>query len=65
MAKEKRNQVLGYVRKSRLKDSKGMEIDRQIELLEDYAEQHKLDVKIYAEQGTQRIGKVGHNYKLC
>lgn len=52
MAKEKRNQVLGYVRKSRLKDSKGMEIDRQIELLEDYAEQHKLDVKIYAEQSS-------------
>ena len=65
MEKEKKNKVVMYVRNSRLKDSEGMEIERQIEILEEYAEAHNLEVaKIYSEQGSSEDG-IDLIFRLC
>lgn len=41
-----------YVRKSRLKDADSMEIDRQLELLVDYAEANNMEYQIFSEAGS-------------
>ena len=47
-----KKKVVIYVRKSRLKDTDSMEIDRQIELLVAYARKNKMDYIIFHEQGS-------------
>ena len=44
--------VIIYVRKSRLKDDDAMEIERQIELLIEYAENNNMDYIIFKEEGS-------------
>gem|GEM_PF-4673854 len=41
-----------YVRKSRLKDADSMEIERQLELLIDYAEKNNMDYEVFSEEGS-------------
>lgn len=41
-----------YVRKSRLKDVDSLEIDRQVELLIEYAENNSMDYEIFSEEGS-------------
>lgn len=41
-----------YVRKSRLKDSGALEIDRQVQLLIDYADVNNMDYEIFSEEGS-------------
>lgn len=41
-----------YVRKSRLKDTESMEIDRQVELLIDYAESNDMQYEVFSEKGS-------------
>ena len=47
-----KKKVAIYVRKSRLKDTDSMEIDRQIELLVEYAERNKMQYIIFHEKGS-------------
>lgn len=49
---KQRYKVIIYVRKSRLKDDDAMEIDRQIELLVEYAKSNKMDYIIFKEEGS-------------
>lgn len=44
--------VIIYVRKSRLKDDDAMEIDRQIELLIEYAKNNNMEYIIFKEEGS-------------
>ncbi|MGP4068378.1 recombinase family protein [Halobacillus sp. B29] len=48
----KRELVAIYVRKSRLKDADDMEIDRQLELLTDYAYKSNFEYEIFKEEGS-------------
>lgn len=48
----KRKKIAIYVRKSRLKDSDSMEIERQIELLIEYAEKNNMEYVIFHEEGS-------------
>lgn len=41
-----------YARKSRLKDSQALEIERQIELLTDFAEKNNMEYVIFSEEGS-------------
>ncbi|WP_209124191.1 recombinase family protein [Alkalihalobacillus sp. BA299] len=41
-----------YVRKSRLKDTDALEIDRQLELLTDYAESNNMEYEVFSEEGS-------------
>ncbi len=41
-----------YVRKSRLKDGDSMEIERQLELLIDYAKKNNMEYKVFPEEGS-------------
>lgn len=41
-----------YVRKSRLKDAEALEIDRQVELLIDYAENNDMQYEVFSEEGS-------------
>jgi site-specific DNA recombinase len=50
--KTQKKLVTIYVRKSRLKDSESLEIERQIELLTDFAKKNNLDYVIFAEEGS-------------
>jgi len=47
-----RKLVTIYARKSRLKDSQALEIERQIELLTDFAEKNNMDYIIFSEEGS-------------
>lgn len=47
-----RKLVTIYARKSRLKDIQSLEIERQVELLVDYAEANNMDYKIFSEEGS-------------
>ena len=44
--------VIIYVRKSRLKDDDAMEIDRQIELLIEYAKSNNMEYIVFKEEGS-------------
>ncbi|MFJ7725079.1 recombinase family protein [Neobacillus sp. NPDC097160] len=50
--KTQKKLVAIYARKSRLKDEKALEIDRQVELLTDYAEKNNMDYEVYRERGS-------------
>ncbi|WP_020061168.1 recombinase family protein [Bacillus sp. 123MFChir2] len=52
MAKVSKKKVCIYVRKSRLKDADAIEIDRQLELLTDYAEKNNMDYEVFSEEGS-------------
>lgn len=52
MAKTLKKKVCIYVRKSRLKDADSIEIDRQLELLTDYAEKNNMDYEVFSEEGS-------------
>ena len=41
-----------YVRKSRLKETDSLEIDRQIELLVDYADANNMEYQVFSEEGS-------------
>ncbi|WP_369901191.1 recombinase family protein [Bacillus manliponensis] len=52
MATEQKKLVTIYARKSRLKGDDSMEIERQIELLTDYAEKNNMEYIIFSEEGS-------------
>ncbi len=52
LAKKLKKLVVVYVRKSRLKDVDAIEIDRQIELLTDYANSNNMEYVIFSEEGS-------------
>lgn len=50
--KKQKKFVALYVRKSRLKDPDALEIDRQIELLIDYANANNMEYTVFSEEGS-------------
>ncbi|PGV52481.1 recombinase family protein [Bacillus sp. AFS037270] len=52
MATGQKKLVAIYVRKSRLKDADAIEIDRQLELLTDYADKNNMEYEVFAEEGS-------------
>ena len=51
MSKQKKLVAI-YVRKSRLKDDRSLEIENQVELLVDYANANNMNYKIFKEEGN-------------
>ncbi|MFN7251490.1 MAG: recombinase family protein [Anaerobacillus sp.] len=52
MSKLQKKLVAIYVRKSRLKDADALEINRQLELLTDYAESNNMEYEVFSEEGS-------------